>query len=336
MSDNKKKYSVNNMMLAFIAVLVAVGLVALAGFFLLTPPDEVIMGQAEATTIRISGKVPGRIASYRFNEGDQVKAGDTLVFLSTPEVQAKLMQVEAVKAAAEAQHAKAMKGARDQEVTAAYEMWQKAQAGLTIAKKSYDRVRNLYEKGVMSAQKKDEAEANYNAMVATEKAARSQYEMAKEGARKEDKAAAAALVNQASGALAEVESYVVESALVAPIDGEISERFPEVGELVGTGAPIMNIADLTDIWVSFSIREDLLSQVKVGNEVKAFVPALDNQEITLKVYYMKDMGTYAAWKATKTTGQYDAKTFEVRARPVQPVEGLRPGMSVIWKHNNGK
>ncbi|CDE59683.1 auxiliary transport protein membrane fusion protein (MFP) family protein [Parabacteroides sp. CAG:409] len=336
MSDNKKKYSVNNMMLAFIAVLVAVGLVALAGFFLLTPPDEVIMGQAEATTIRISGKVPGRIASYRFNEGDQVKAGDTLVFLSTPEVQAKLMQVEAVKAAAEAQHAKALKGARDQEVTAAYEMWQKAQAGLTIAKKSYDRVRNLYEKGVMSAQKKDEAEANYNAMVATEKAARSQYEMAKEGARKEDKAAAAALVNQASGALAEVESYVEESALVAPIDGEISERFPEVGELVGTGAPIMNIADLTDMWVSFSIREDLLSQVKVGNEVEAFVPALDNQEITLKVYYMKDMGTYAAWKATKTTGQYDAKTFEVRARPVQPVEGLRPGMSVIWKHNNGK
>lgn len=336
MSDNKKKYSVNNMMLAFIAVLVAVGLVALAGFFLLTPPDEVIMGQAEATTVRISGKVPGRIASYRFNEGDQVKAGDTLVFLSTPEVQAKLMQVEAVKAAAEAQHAKAMKGARDQEVTAAYELWQKAQAGLTIAKKSYDRVRNLYEKGVMSAQKKDEAEANYNAMVATEKAARSQYEMAKEGARKEDKAAAAALVNQASGALAEVESYVEESALVAPIDGEISERFPEVGELVGTGAPIMNIADLTDMWVSFSICEDLLSQVKVGNEVKAFVPALDNQEITLKVYYMKDMGTYAAWKATKTTGQYDAKTFEVRARPVQPVEGLRPGMSVIWKHNNGK
>ena len=336
MSDNKKKYSVNNMMLAFIAVLVAVGLVALAGFFLLTPPDEVIMGQAEATTVRISGKVPGRIASYRFNEGDQVKAGDTLVFLSTPEVQAKLMQVEAVKAAAEAQHAKAMKGARDQEVTAAYELWQKAQAGLTIAKKSYDRVRNLYEKGVMSAQKKDEAEANYNAMVATEKAARSQYEMAKEGARKEDKAAAAALVNQASGALAEVESYVEESALVAPIDGEIFERFPEVGELVGTGAPIMNIADLTDMWVSFSIREDLLSQVKVGNEVKAFVPALDNQEITLKVYYMKDKGTYAAWKATKTTGQYDAKTFEVRARPVQPVEGLRPGMSVIWKHNNGK
>ena len=179
--------------------------------------------------------------------------------------------------------------------------------------------------------KKDEAEANYNAMVATEKAARSQYEMAKEGAGKEDKAAAAALVNQASGAVAEVESYVEEEALTSPIDGEIIERFPEVGELVGTGAPIFNIADMNDMWVTFSIREDLLAPIRIGHEIQAFVPALGNQEITLKVYYMKDMGTYAAWKATKSTGQYDAKTFEVRARPLQPVEGLRPGMSVIWK-----
>ena len=335
MSENKK-FSISNMMLAFIAIMLVIVLVALAGFFLLTPPDEIIMGQAEATTVRISGKVPGRIVSYRFNEGDKVKAGDTLVYLNTPEVDAKMMQAEAVKAAAEAQHAKALKGARDQEVTGAYEMWQKAQAGLEIAKKSYDRVRNLYEKGVMSAQKKDEAEANYQAMVATEKAARSQYEMAKEGARREDKAAAAALVNQASGAVAEVESYKKEGALVSPIDGEVSERFPEIGELVGTGAPIMNILDMNDIWVTFSIREDLLSQIRIGDEVKAFVPALGNQNVQLKVYAMKDMGTYAAWKATKTSGQYDAKTFEVKARPVQAVEGLRPGMSVILKKNEMK
>lgn len=335
MSENKK-FSISNMMLAFIAMMLVIVLVALAGFFLLTPPDEIIMGQAEATTVRISGKVPGRIVSYRFNEGDKVKAGDTLVYLNTPEVDAKMMQAVAVKAAAEAQHAKALKGARDQEVTGAYEMWQKAQAGLEIAKKSYDRVRNLYEKGVMSAQKKDEAEANYQAMVATEKAARSQYEMAKEGARREDKAAAAALVNQASGAVAEVESYKKEGALVSPIDGEVSERFPEIGELVGTGAPIMNILDMNDIWVTFSIREDLLSQIRIGDEVKAFVPALGNQNVQLKVYAMKDMGTYAAWKATKTSGQYDAKTFEVKARPVQAVEGLRPGMSVILKKNEMK
>lgn len=327
----KKTFSMSNMMLAFITVLVVIGLVALAGFFLLTPPDDFVMGQAEATQVRISGKVPGRVEAYRVGEGDQVKAGDTLVFLHTPEVQAKLMQAEAARLAAEAQSTKAMRGARSQEITGAYEMWQKAVAGLDIAQKSYQRVQNLYDKGVMSAQKRDEAEANYQAMVATEKAARSQYEMAKEGARQEDKAAAAALVQQAGGAVAEVESYVGESILLSPIDGEVAERFPQIGELVGTGAPIMNIVDLNDLWVTFSVREDLLKNIRIGSELNAFIPALDNQAVKVKVYYMKDMGSYAAWKATKTTGQYDSKTFEVRARPIGKIEGLRPGMSVILK-----
>lgn len=201
MNENKK-FSISNMMLAFITVLVVIGLVALTGFFLLTPPDDIIMGQAEANQVRISGKVPGRIEMYRFDEGDKVKAGDTLVYLNTPEVLAKLQQAEAVQKAAEAQNAKALKGARAQEIAGAYEMWQKAQAGLEIAKKSYTRVQNLYDKGVMSAQKRDEAEANYKAMVATEKAAKSQYDMARDGARSEDKAAAAALVQQAGGAVA--------------------------------------------------------------------------------------------------------------------------------------
>ena len=327
----EKKFSTNNMLLAFITVLVVIGLVALTGFFLLTPPDDIVMGQAEATQVRISSKVPGRIAVYRAAEGDNVRKGDTLVFLDTPDVYAKLQQAEAARAAAEAQNAKAIKGARSQEIAGAYEMWQKALAGLDIAKKSYERVQNLYEKGVMSAQKRDEAEANYKAMVATEKAAKSQYDMAKDGARIEDRQAAAALVNQASGAVAEVESYIGERTLLAPIDGEVSERFPELGELVGTGAPIMNVTDLNDMWVTFSVREDLLKNIKIGSELNAFIPALDDKKITLKVYYMKDMGSYAAWKATKTTGQYDSKTFEVRARPTEKVADLRPGMSVIMK-----
>ena len=330
MNENKK-YSINNMLLAFITFLGVVGLVALTGFFLLTRPDDIIMGQVEATQVRISGKVPGRIEAYRFSEGDKVKVGDTLVFLDTPEVLAKLQQAEAVRRAAEAQNAKAIKGARAQEIAGAYEMWQKAKAGLDIAQKSYTRVQNLFDKGVMSAQKRDEAEASYKAMAATEKAAKSQYDMAVDGARVEDKAAAAALVGQAAGAVAEVESYLKEAALVSPIDGEVSERFPEVGELVGTGAPIMNITDLNDMWVTFSIREDHLKNIKIGTELDAFIPALDNRPVKLKVYYMKDMGTYAAWKATKTNGQFDSKTFEVRARPMEKVADLRPGMSVIKK-----
>lgn len=330
------KFSMSNMMLAFITVLVVIGLVALAGFFLLSPADDVIMGQAEATQVRVSGKLAGRIAAYRAAEGDRVKVGDTLVFLDTPEVQAKLRQAEAMHSAAAAQKEKALTGARVQEIAAAYEMSQKAQAGLDIAKKSYERVLNLFEKGVMSAQKKDEAEANYKAAEATAKAAALQYEMAKEGARREDKAAATATLERAEGAVAEVEAYVSESVLLAPINGEVVERFPEVGELVGAGAPIMNIVDMNDMWVTFSIREDLLSAIKVGTEVNAFIPALGDQTVLLTVYYMKDMGSYAAWKATKTTGQYDVKTFEVRARPNQAIEGLRPGMSVILKKKGNK
>ena len=322
------------MLLAFIAVLVVIGLVALAGFFLLSTPDEIIMGQAEATQVRISGKVPGRIESFRFGEGDKVSKGDTLVILDTPDIMAKLQQAEAARSAAKAERAKASKGARSQEITSAYEMWQKAKAGLDIAEKSYNRVQRLYDQGVMSTQKRDEAEANHQAMVATEKAALSQYEMAKEGARHEDKLAADALVNRAEGAVAEVEAYISERTLVSPIDGEVAERFPEPGELVGTGAPIMNIVDLNDIWVTFSVREDLLNGIKIGAEIKGNIPALQNKEVALKVYYMKDMGTYAAWKATKATGQFDAKTFEVRARPIEKISDLRPGMSVIIEKAN--
>ena len=328
MNENKK-YSINNMLLAFITFLGVVGLVALTGFFLLTPPDDIIMGQAEATQVRISGKVPGRIEAYRFSEGDKVKVGDTLVFLDTPEVLAKLQQAEAVRRAAEAQNAKAIKGARAQEIAGAYEMWQKAKAGLDIAQKSYTRVQNLFDKGVMSAQKRDEAEASYKAMAATEKAAKAQYTMAKNGAEREDKMAAEALVNRAKGAVAEVESYIKETYLIAPAAGEVSEIFPKVGELVGTGAPIMNIAELNDMWVTFNVREDLLKNLTMGSEFEAVIPALDNKKIKLKVYYLKDLGTYAAWKATKTTGQFDLKTFEVKASPIEKVENLRPGMSVI-------
>ena len=329
--NTEKKYSMNNMLLAFITVVVVITLVALAGFFLLSPPDEIIMGQAEATQVRISGKVPGRIESYRFREGDKVNVGDTLVFLDTPEVMAKLQQAEAARSAAEAQSLKASKGARSQEITGMYEMWQKAKAGLEIAEKSYKRVQNLYDQGVMSAQKRDEAAANYQAMAATEKAALSQYEMAQEGARVEDKLAAGALVRQAEGAVAEVTSYMNERALISPVSGEVAERFPEIGELVGSGAPIMYIIDLDDMWVTFSVREDLLKDMKTGTVITGFIPALENMPITMHIYYMKDMGTYAAWKATKSTGQFDAKTFEVRARPSQKVPDLRPGMSVIIK-----
>lgn len=320
----------SNMLLAFLTLLGVVAVVALVGFFALRKGPEIVQGQAEVTEYRVSSKVPGRILEFRVKEGQHVEAGDTLALLEAPDVVAKLEQARAAQAAAQAQNEKALKGARHEQVQAAYEMWQKAKAGLEIASKSYQRVKNLYEQGVMTAQKLDEVTAQRDAAIATEKAARAQYEMAHNGAEREDKEAAAALVERAKGAVAEVESYIRETVLVAQAPGEVSEIFPKVGELVGTGAPIMNVAVMDDMWVTFNVREDLLQGLGMDSEFDAFVPALD-RNIRLKVYYMKDLGTYAAWKATKTTGQFDLKTFEVRATPQEPVEGLRPGMSVILK-----
>lgn len=330
MNVKEKDRKGSNMLIAFVVLLAAIGLVALAGFFFLRPNDEVIQGQAEATEVRVSSKVAGRIQELRVKEGQWVSVGDTLAIIYSPEVNAKRIQAESAKDAAIAQSDKAVKGAREEQVTAAYASWQKARAGLDIAEKSYGRLQNLYEKGVVSAQKRDEAEANFKSMQATEQAAEAQYLMAKNGSEREDKAAARAMVNKADGVLAEIEAYEEEMYLLATIDGQISEVFPEEGELVGTGAPIMNILDNKEQWVVFNMREDLLKTMPVGSHIKAYVPALD-KDIELTVYYLKEMGSYASWKATKAINQYDLRTFEVKARPESVVEGLYPGMSVVIK-----
>jgi HlyD family secretion protein len=327
----KKNNSANaNMLVAFVVLVVIVLGITVIGFFFMKPEPEVIQGEVEVNELRVSGKVPGRVAKFLVTEGQMVKQGDTLVLLDSPEVEAKLLQAKAAERAASALSEKAANGAREEQIKSAYEMWQKALAGLEVAKKSYDRVLNLFEKEVVPAQKKDEAEANYKAMLATEQAAKLQYELAMKGAAEEDKSAAKAQLSRARGAVAEVRSYLSETVLLSPIDGEVSEIFPQRGELVGSGAPIMNIADVDDVWVTFNIREKDYQKFAKGSEFKAFVPALGNKELTLKVSFVKDMGAFAAWKATKVSGEFDSKTFEIRAVPVD-AEGLVPGMSVIVK-----
>ncbi|MDD3787707.1 MAG: efflux RND transporter periplasmic adaptor subunit [Petrimonas sp.] len=321
--------SVRNLRIALIGLIVVVAALFIIGWIVYKPEPIVIQGSAEVNEVRVSGKLPGRIYKLLAEEGQVVKAGDTLVFIDSPEIAAKLAQATAAESAALAQGRKANKGARKELIEGAYEMWQKAEVGVDISKKSYDRVQRLFDKGVVPAQKRDEAEAQYRAAVAQAAAAKSQYDMAKNGAESEDKAAAQALVSRAQGAVQEVEAYMKETALVAPISGEISEIFPKQGELVGTGAPIMNIVDLNDIWFSFNVREDLLNDLKMGAEITVKIPALNNQEAKLKISYIKALASYATWKATKTTGEFDAKTFEVRAKPVAPIKDLRPGMTAI-------
>ena len=331
--ENLREKKERSLVVGLIALIVIIVVLALIGLFLLKPEPQIIQGQAEATQVRVSGKLPGRVVEFMVEEGQHVLAGDTLVHIHSSLVEAKLSQAEAMETVAKAQNKKVDSGTRVELLNSAYDMWQQAQAGLTIAKKTYERIQSLYKKGVVSEQKRDEAEAAYKAMVATESAAKSQYEMAKAGAQAEDKAAAAAMVAAAQGSVAEVESILSDSYLTAPTDGEISDIFPNVGELVSLGAPIMNVLKLDDMWVSFNVREDLLENLTMGAEVQAIIPALENKEVTLKVFYIRDMGSYAVWRATKVTGQYDAKTFQVKARPVEPVDNLRPGMSVLLKRD---
>ena len=331
--ENLREKKERSLVVGLIALIVIIVVLALIGLFLLKPEPQIIQGQAEATQVRVSGKLPGRVVEFMVEEGQHVLAGDTLVHIHSSLVEAKLSQAEAMETVAKAQNKKVDSGTRVELLNSAYDMWQQAQAGLTIAKKTYERMQSLYKKGVVSEQKRDEAEAAYKAMVATESAAKSQYEMAKAGAQAEDKAAAAAMVAAAQGSVAEVESILSDSYLTAPTDGEISDIFPNVGELVSLGAPIMNVLKLDDMWVSFNVREDLLENLTMGAEVQAIIPGLEIKEVTLKVFYIRDMGSYAVWRATKVTGQYDAKTFQVKARPVEPVDNLRPGMSVLLKRD---
>lgn len=311
------------------ALIIVIVIIFIIGLIINRPEPLIIEGEAVASEVRISGKIPGRINKFLAEEGSQVKAGDTLVIIESPELNAKLEQANAAENAAQAQNKKAIKGARIETITGAYEMWQKAVVGVDIAKKSYDRVQKLYDKGVVPTQKRDEAEAQYKAAVATSAAAKSQYDMAKNGAESEDKEAALAMVNRAKGAVDEVKSYLNEITLTSPIDGEVSEIFPKRGELVGTGAPIMSIVDLNDMWFSFNVREDLLGDMKMGKTFKVKIPALNNQLVEVKVTYIRALASYATWKATKTTGQFDVKTFEVRARPTSVINDLRPGMSAV-------
>jgi len=322
----KKNYNLLIGVFALVGIILAVSII---GYIVSRPKDIVIQGEAEATEYRVSGKVPGRIEAFRAQEGDQVRKGDTLVIIDSPEIRSKIAEANAARAAAVAQRNKAYNGAQQEQITGAYEMWQKALVGEDVMRKSFERIQKLHQQKVVSDQKYDEVEAQYNAAVATAKAAKSQYDMAVKGARQEDKDAAVALVERANAAVELVNSYLDEITLTAPADGIIAARYPKVGELVGQGSPIMTIQDLDDMWFTFNIREDRLHKLQSGDKVTLSIPALDNQQVSATVYYIAVRESYATWRATKEMGEFDTRTFEVRARPDSRVEGLRPGMSVI-------
>lgn len=312
---------------------IVLAVVVVCGIGLLTfgsPVTEDIQGEIEVEEYRVASKVPGRILEICVKEGDYVNAGDTLAILDCPEVEAKKAQAESAEEGATALSEMAQNGARKEQKQAAFQLWQQAKAAADVAKKSYERVQRLYDEGVMALQKRDEAFAAYKAMEAQELAAKSQYDLACNGARQEEKRAAQSQVNMAKGAMMEVNSFMRETVQVAQMAGEVSSIYPKLGELVGLGSPIMTISMMKDVYATFSVREDKLAGMKVGDVITAYCPAFD-KTLELKVYYIKDQGSYAAWKATKSNGQFDLKTFQVKARPINSFEGLRPGMTLVLK-----
>ena len=301
-----KRSNIIGIIAAAVVIIVSVVLIS---WYLRRSTPTLIQGTVECTTYKASSKVPGRIDDMKVAQGDRVEKGQLLYTLSTPELEAKLRQAEAVKSAAAALDAMALAGARVQQIEAAMNMWQKAQAGLELARKTYERVQNLYNDGVVPAQKLDEATANYKAMEATALAAKAQYDMATDGARKEDKEAAAARVRQAEGAVSEVESYISDAMVYSPVTGEISTIIAEEGELVGSGYPVVAILDMSD-------------------RMNGYVPALDS-DVEFEVTYISPQADFATWSATRMQGGFDIRTFAIKAKAVTEAANMRPGMSVL-------
>lgn len=322
-----KIYTVALIVIAVIVVF------AFIGWFVLKPSPYIMQGEVEATSYKVSSKVPGRVDSLVAKRGEVVRKGDFLYRISSPEVYAKLEQAEAARTAAAAVQSKVDKGARDQQKQQAYEAWQAAESQADLAQRTYERVRNLYRDGVVPLQKLDEAEALMKTAQNNATALRAGYDMAVEGAEREDKQAAAAVVAQAGGAVSEVESYVSDINQYAPVDGEISSVISENGELVGTGYPVVTVVDLSDVWVVFNVKETMLPKLKIGTKITGYFPALD-KSYPLTITYMAAEASYATWAATRTSGEFDIKTFEIHARPESNIQDIRPGMTVTVDYDS--
>lgn len=320
----------NNILLAVTGFTLVVLIVGIIGYFTLDRTPEIIQGEMDADEYRVSSKLPGRIVKILVKEGDYVHVGDTLAILESPEVDAQQKVAEATAGASSALSDLTSAPTRHETVESAYQVYQQAIATAEIAQKTYARTEKLFNEGVTTAQRRDEAKASYDAAQAAVKMTKSQWELAKNGAREEEKRAARKQAEAAKSAVNVVSSLIKENVQIATQEGIVTDIYPKVGELVGMGSPIMTIELIGDMWGTFNVREDQLKGKKVGDTFKAFIPAF-NKDVDMKIYNIKDEGTYAVWKATKTTGQYDLKTFEVKARPIQKIDGLRPGMSLIVK-----
>ncbi len=320
----------NKALLIVSALMVALILWVGATFYQAYQPKPLqLQGEIDAQTYNISSKVAGRVKHIGVKKGDQVKVGDFIFSISSDEIKAKLKQAIASKDVAKAIKNKAEAGARVQEIKASKSQYEKAKTAQKLMQTTYKRIKNLYDDGVVSQQKHDEAYTKLEASRYTTNAAKQLFIMAKEGARDEDKEAALAKEEVYAGKIDEVEAYVKELNLYSFYDGEVTSVLIHSGELAPTGFPVVSLADMGDVWARFTVREDLLSQFKKGSRFKVRIPALGEDRHEFEVTFISVMGSFAIWKAPQAGKGFDMKSFEVHMRPTKPIKDLRIGMSVL-------
>jgi HlyD family secretion protein len=293
-----------------------------------SPDETIITGMAEATEIDVSSKIPGRIDTVLVREGDIVTRGQLLAVLESKEITAKVEQARGAMDAAHARLAMALRGARPEEKEAVKKLYQQAQAQFELAQKTWTRVERVYTDSLISTQERDQVEFQFKAARDQMDAAKAKLDMVMNGARSEEIDGAKSLFHQAENAYAEAMAYNGETRITSKIDGEVTKRIVDAGEMAAGGYPIFTILDPKDMWVTIQVREDQLGSIKKGMTLKAKIPALNNASYEFDVATMAAMGDYATWRPTKQKGEFDLKTFEVRLRAKTPVAGLRPGMSV--------
>lgn len=315
------------------AIILAVAFVAFVvwGLYMAArPAPDQLQGMIDTDQINVATKLPSRVDKLLVDEGDHVHAGQLMALLSSPEATARLAQAQAGLAAAKALKAETYAGARRQDVASLKAQWQAAKAQARLAAITAKRMDNLFAEGVIAAQRRDNADAARTASAAQAEAARQQYLKAVAGARKENKRIAQSKVVSAQAMLHEAQALHRETRLVAPSAGVVDKKFANVGEIVLPGVPVFTLIDLHDLWVSVNVREDEFHGIGMGQVIKGSIPALELDAVAFKIDYISPQGDFATWRSTRQSRGYDVKSFEVRARPVHPVKGLRPGMSVLF------
>ena len=322
------------LLLSFIVILLIILTLSVLGIFLMREKDIVLQGQIEAEEYDISGLLPGRIEKIYVKKGENVDKGDTLVHIISREMIAELNSQNALHEAAVSQSDKIDSGSRKELISIAKELWIGTKADLKVAKTTYERIKVLYEDSIVSLQRKDEAEAIYKSSLAAERAAYYQYQMALDGAQDADRTTAKAMAKAAQSNADVVRSILDDSKLTSPISGEVASISLNNGELTSIGTNIMTIIDIDNPYLVLNVREDLMSNFPMNGTILCDIPALELKDVPFTINYISPLGSFATWKATKETGGYDLRTFEIQAVPTTDIYGLRPGMSVLTEFRN--